>query len=65
MLAIKGRSARDIFGMHDELKLCSCATLFAEVSLGGSVFHLLIESYFGGKADVRTRALLGGSLAAD
>ncbi|KAA6182585.1 DUF1810 domain-containing protein [Thiohalocapsa marina] len=59
VLAVEGKSAQEIFGSPDDLKLRSCATLFAQVSPGGSVFHRLLEAYFGGKADDRTLALLG------
>lgn len=57
-LAIEARSAREDFGTPDDLKLRSCATLFAEVSPEGSVFQQLLAQYFGGKADERTLALL-------
>lgn len=59
VLAVQGRSAREIFGTPDDLKLRSCATLFAEVSPAGSVFYRLIEVYFGGAPDGRTLTLLG------
>jgi uncharacterized protein (DUF1810 family) len=58
-LAIDGRSAHEIFGSPDDMKLRSCATLFAQVSTGGSVFHRLLEKYFDGKADDQTLQLLG------
>jgi uncharacterized protein (DUF1810 family) len=61
VLAVQGRSVREIFGTPDDLKLCSCATLFAEVSPSDSVFHRLIEIYFGGAPDARTLTLLGQS----
>ncbi len=61
VLAVQGRSAREIFGTPDDLKLRSCVTLFAEVSPEGSVFHRLIEVYFGGAPDGRTLTLLGQS----
>jgi uncharacterized protein (DUF1810 family) len=57
-LAVKGRSAHDIFGFPDDLKLCSCATLFAQVSPPGSVFHRLIDRYFDGEPDAKTLRLL-------
>ena len=38
----------------DDRKLRSCATLFAEVSPSGSVFHRLLEKYFQGKHNVAT-----------
>jgi uncharacterized protein (DUF1810 family) len=58
-LAVEGRSAREIFGAPDDLKLRSSATLFARVSPDGSVFHGLLDRYFGGTPDARTLALLG------
>jgi uncharacterized protein (DUF1810 family) len=57
-LAVAGRSARDVFGPPDDLKLRSCATLFARVSPPGSVFERLLAKYFDGRPDERTVALL-------
>lgn len=56
-LAVMVRSALDIFGSPDDLKLRSCATLFAEVSDPGSVFERLLEKYFDGQPDPRTLTL--------
>lgn len=56
---VEGRSATEIFGSPDDLKLRSCATLFACVLPPGSVFDLLIEKYFGGQRDAKTLQLLG------
>ena len=58
-LAVEGRSAREVFGSPDDLKLRSSATLFAQVSPDGSVFHRLLDRYFDGSPDPRTLALLG------
>jgi uncharacterized protein (DUF1810 family) len=58
ILAINDRTAREIFGDPDDLKLRSCATLFAAISPGGSPFHQVLDHYFGGRADPRTLALL-------
>jgi uncharacterized protein (DUF1810 family) len=58
VLAVDGRSAREIFGSPDDLKLRSCATLFAQVSPAGSVFERLLAKYFGGEADAETLRLL-------
>ena len=57
-LAVEGRSALELMGSPDDLKLRSCATLFAAVSPAGSVFHLLLDKYFEGKPDPRTEELL-------
>jgi uncharacterized protein (DUF1810 family) len=57
-LRVDGRSANTIFGSPDDMKLRSCATLFAGVSTEGSVFHQLIDKYFHGKRDDRTLELI-------
>ncbi|MEA1052256.1 DUF1810 domain-containing protein [Lamprobacter modestohalophilus] len=57
-LAIQGRTARAVFGTPDDLKLRSCATLFAQVAPEGSVFQRLLEHYFGGQPDARTLMLI-------
>jgi uncharacterized protein (DUF1810 family) len=58
VLDIKGRSAVEIFGSPDDMKLRSCATLFASVSPAGSVFAQLLDRYFGGQPDDKTLRLL-------
>ena len=57
-LAVEGRTAHDIFGTPDDLKLRSSATLFAVVS-PGSVFDRLLARYFDGVPDGKTLQLLG------
>jgi uncharacterized protein (DUF1810 family) len=58
-VGVEGRSAWEIFGSPDDLKLQSCATLFASVSPPGSVFDRLLRKYYGGDRDDRTLDLLG------
>jgi uncharacterized protein (DUF1810 family) len=58
-LRVEGRSAFEIFGSPDELKLRSCATLFASVSPAGSVFGRLLDKYYQGERDSQTLRLLG------
>jgi uncharacterized protein (DUF1810 family) len=58
-LAANSSTARDVFGSPDDLKLRSCATLFAQVSPEDSVFHRLLVKYFGGEPDAQTLRLLG------
>jgi uncharacterized protein (DUF1810 family) len=53
-LTVKGRSAHDIFGSPDDMKLRSSVTLFSLVSREDSVFHRVLEKYFEGKRDERT-----------
>ena len=59
VLRIEGRSAAEIFGLPDDLKLRSCATLFESVSPSGSVFDRLLKKYYQGKRDEKTLQLLG------
>jgi uncharacterized protein (DUF1810 family) len=56
---VEGRSATEIFGSPDDLKLRSCATLFACVSPPGSVFDRLLGKYYRGERDGKTLRLLG------
>jgi uncharacterized protein (DUF1810 family) len=57
-LAVQGRSAYEIFGSPDDLKLKSCATLFASVSPAGSVFDRVLEKYYQGVRDDKTLQIL-------
>ena len=59
-LNVVGKSAAEIFGYPDDMKLRSCATLFAHVLPAGSVFHQLLDKFFEGKADERTLQVLSG-----
>ena len=58
VLGAPGTSATQIFGSPDDMKLRSCATLFASVSERGSVFEQVLDRFFGGKPDSRTAELL-------
>ena len=58
VLNVEGRSALEIFGSPDDMKLRSSATLFAAISPKGSVFAQLLDRYFGGQADEKTLRLL-------
>jgi uncharacterized protein (DUF1810 family) len=59
VLGVEGRSASEIFGSPDDMKLRSCATLFAHVSAAGSVFDQLLDKYYQGVRDSQTLRLLG------
>ncbi len=61
VLAVAGRSAHEILGSPDDLKLRSSATLFASVSPPGSVFERLLGTYFGGSRDDATLRLIGSA----
>jgi uncharacterized protein (DUF1810 family) len=58
-IRIEGQTAAEIFGFADNLKLRSCATLFACVSPPGSLFVRLLEKYFHDGPDEKTLQLLG------
>jgi uncharacterized protein (DUF1810 family) len=57
-VGVEGRSATEIFGSPDDLKLKSCATLFSAVAPPGSVFDRLLEKYYRGARDGKTLELL-------
>jgi uncharacterized protein (DUF1810 family) len=61
--AIRGNDAHQAFGSPDDLKLRSCATLFLFAAAGtdedaAELFRELLEKFFGGEEDPRTRQLL-------
>lgn len=61
VLKIENRTAHEIFGPPDDLKLHSCATLFAHISPPNSVFHRVLDKYYEGKSDTKTELLLGST----
>lgn len=52
------KSANEIMGTPDDLKLNSSMTLFATVAPPGSPFHQVLDRHFGGKPDPRTLEFL-------
>jgi uncharacterized protein (DUF1810 family) len=54
LLGVEGKSAHEIFGSPDDMKLRSSATLFASVSLPGSVFEQILTRFFSGQPDPET-----------
>lgn len=63
VLGQRSRSAAEIFGYPDDLKLCSSMTLFAAVSPPESVFHEVIEAFFNGAPDTATLDFLADNPA--
>lgn len=57
LLAIEGKTANDIFGYPDNLKLKSCLTLFSQVA-SDSLFSDVLNKYFSGDLDRLTLQLL-------
>lgn len=58
LLKLKSSNAREVFGYPDDMKLKSSMTLFFLVS-GETVFRQVIDKFFGGEMDERTKELLG------
>jgi len=58
VLATKGRTAEEIFGSTDAMKLRSCMTLFHRAAPDEPVFVQVLDRYYGGVADEATDARL-------
>lgn len=58
VLAVEGRTAFEIFGSPDDMKLQSSMTLFAVISPAGSEFAALLDKYFNGERDPRTAEMI-------
>ena len=58
LLLIKGKSAEEIFGNPDDLKLRSSMTLFASVTESDSIFSRVLDQYYDNRPDGRTLELL-------
>ncbi len=61
LLATRDRSAHQIFGSPDDLKLHSCLTLFHEAEGSAGVFTQALDKFFDGKLDSATLQLLGSN----
>ncbi len=53
------RSAREMFGGIDAMKLHSSMTLFANAEPANAIFRRVLDDYFGGVPDRATERLLG------
>jgi uncharacterized protein (DUF1810 family) len=53
------RTARQIFGATDEVKLRSCLTLFHDADPAEPAFGACLARFFGGQADALTQSLVG------
>lgn len=58
LLSINNKSAEEIFGYPDYLKLKSCITLFNYVAPEHKVFADVLQKYFAGQQDERTIHIL-------
>jgi len=60
LLSIDGRSAAEIFGYPDDMKLRSSMTLFKQVAGANSIFELVLNKYFAGTDDNATKQIWAG-----
>ncbi len=60
VLQTTGRTAHEIFGSPDDIKLRSSMTLFASLPDADPVFAQVLDKYFQGERDTRTLQLLEG-----
>lgn len=58
LLAIEGKTAHQIFGSPDDLKLKSSMTLFSAVERASPAFGEVLDQYFAGEKDGKTLTLL-------
>ena len=58
LLSITGKSANQIFGFPDNIKLQSCMTLFSIIATGQVVFGEVLSKYFNNNKDQHTIDIL-------
>jgi uncharacterized protein (DUF1810 family) len=59
LLEIDGKTANQIFGSPDDVKLKSSMTLFGALDDTNPVFQRVLDKYFNGEKDGRTLQLIG------
>lgn len=55
---IKDKSAHEIFGSPDDLKLKSCMTLFSSLKNAHPIFQRIIDQFFDGNKDDKTLQII-------
>ncbi len=58
LLELEGKTASQIFGSPDDLKLKSCMTLFSSIHNTNPVFETVLNKYFNGVKDSKTLQLI-------
>ena len=58
LLEIEGKTANQIFGSPDDMKLKSSMTLFGALKNTNPVFQSVLDEYFNGTSDPRTLQLI-------
>ena len=59
LLEIESKTAHEIFGSPDDMKLKSSMTLFAALKETNPVFQTVLDKYFDGEKDVQTLQIIG------
>lgn len=59
LLEHESKTAHEIFGSPDDVKLKSSMTLFGELEKANPVFQKVLDKYFGGAKDAQTLKLIG------
>lgn len=54
VLDVDGRSAREVFGSPDDMKLRSSMTLFAHCAQDGGQFRAVLDKFYDGREDAAT-----------
>ena len=60
LLEVEGKTANQIFGSPDDIKLKSSMTLFGALENTNPVFQKVLDKYFDGAKDQRTLELIEG-----
>ncbi len=58
LLEVEGKTANQIFGSPDDMKLKSSMTLFGALKNTNPVFRKILDTYFDGAEDQRTLELI-------
>ena len=63
LLGVEGRTVHQIFGSPDDLKLCSCMTLFERAAADATSYARVIDRYCAGRRDGLTLQALADPAA--
>jgi len=61
LVDIEGKTANQIFGYPDDMKLQSSMTLFSSIQNTNPVFEAVLKKYFNGEKDLKTLRLIGSN----
>ena len=56
LLSVEGKTAREVMGAPDDIKLRSSMTLFARAAGDPAPFRAVLDKWYGGQEDPRTLA---------